>query len=428
MTKNDEAWERLFEKYQILEEVNKNGCFKIEASQINQERESRLMAKFDHIVNLPKIFKDNNLSILPLSRSQYIIGNFHIHLPVKYNLEIQTIPWRFPREIETIDYTNLYSENSALLCAFNIGIIDDLVGSKTKFTVSGRMSTGTFDFSIKNCINDQSHSINVTNSQCEIDGGFETDDCLILIEAKNYRVEDFLIRQLYYPYRLWSNKISKKVVPILMTYSNDIFSFFIYEFADISDYNSITLVEQKNYEIASEEIQGTDIELLLTQIKIIPESQEITFPQADRFDRIIDLISLLLENGLTPNDITENYQFDKRQTGYYTSAGKYLGLIEKQGKIFTLTNNAKYILRQPHKLKYLKLIEKILVHEVFNRAFKLSLETGDIPSKEQITKLMSESNLKITNTTIDRRASTVKGWIYWIWSQIDRKIGSQASP
>ncbi len=419
MTKNDEAWEKLFERYQILEEVNKNGCFKIEASQINQERESRLMAKFDHFVNLPKIFIDNHLSILPISRSQYIIGHFHTHLPVKYNLEIPIVPWQFPREIETIDYTNLYSENSALLCAFNIGIIDDLVDSKTKFTVSGRMSTRTFDFYIKNSINNQSYSINVTNSQCEIDGRFETDDCLILIEAKNYRIEDFLIRQLYYPYRLWSKKISKKVVPVLMTYSTDIFSFFIYEFAGISEYNSITLVEQKNYEIASEEIQISEVDLLLTQIKIIPEPEKIPFPQADKFDRLIDLISLLLENGLTPNDITENYQFDKRQTDYYTSAGKYLGLIEKQGKNFTLTDEAKYLLRQPHKLKYLKLIEKILAHKVFYQAFKLSLEIGGIPSKEQITKLMSASNLKITNTTIDRRASTVKGWIYWIWSQID---------
>ncbi|WP_287521897.1 type II restriction enzyme [Okeania sp. SIO2C2] len=74
MTKNDVAWEKLFEKYQILEEVNKNGLFKIEASQINQERESRLMAKFDHVVNLPEIFKENCLSILPISRSQYIIS------------------------------------------------------------------------------------------------------------------------------------------------------------------------------------------------------------------------------------------------------------------------------------------------------------------------------------------------------------------
>lgn len=36
--------------------------------------------------------------------------------------------------------------------------------------------------------------INVINFQCEIDGGFEIDDCFILIEVKNYKVEDFLIR------------------------------------------------------------------------------------------------------------------------------------------------------------------------------------------------------------------------------------------
>ncbi|MCL2927697.1 MAG: translation elongation factor [Trichodesmium sp. MAG_R01] len=419
MTKNDEAWEKLFERYKILEEVNKNGCFKIQTSQINQERESRLMAKFDHVVHLPKIFRDNNLSILPLSRYQYIIGHFCTHLPVKYNLKIKTISWQFPREIETIDYTNLYSESSALLCAFNIGILHDLVGSETQFTVSGRMSTGIFDFYIKNYLKNQLYTINVTNSQCEIDGGFETDNFLILIEAKNYKVEDFLIRQLYYPYRLWSKKISKKVIPVLMTYSNDIFSFFIYDFVDILDYNSITLIEQKNYEIASEKIQSSEINLLLSKIKVVPEPANIPFPQADKFDRLIDLISLLLENGLTSNDITENYQFDKRQTGYYTSAGKYLGLIEKQGKIFTLTDQAKYIWGQPHQLKYLKLIEKILVHEVFYQVFQLSLKDADIPSKEKITQLMYESNLEIRNTTIDRRASTVKGWIYWIWSQID---------
>lgn len=204
-----------------------------------------------------------------------------------------------------------------------------------------------------------------------------------------------------------------------MTYSNDIFSFFIYEFIDILGYSSITLREQKNYAIASEKIQRSELYLLLNQIKKIPEPQEIPFPQADKFDRLIDLISLLLENCLTPNQITENYQFDKRQTDYYTSAGKYLGLIEKQGKIFTLTDEAKYILRQPYKLKYLKLIEKILAHQVFYQAFKFSVEIGGIPAKKTITKLMCESHLKIGNRTIDRRASTVKGWISWIWSQID---------
>ncbi|HBK96393.1 MAG TPA: translation elongation factor, partial [Microcoleaceae bacterium UBA10368] len=143
-TANDRAWETLFERHHILEEVDKNGFFEIESAQINQERESRLMAKFDHSVNLPELFRDNHLSILPISRSKYVIGKFDTHLKVGYDSEIEVIPVEFPAEIESIDYTNLYSESSALHCAFNIGIIDDLVGEKTAYTVSGRMSTESF--------------------------------------------------------------------------------------------------------------------------------------------------------------------------------------------------------------------------------------------------------------------------------------------
>ncbi len=51
MTKNYVVWKKLFPRYQILEEVNKKGLFKIEASQINQERESRLMANLCQITD-----------------------------------------------------------------------------------------------------------------------------------------------------------------------------------------------------------------------------------------------------------------------------------------------------------------------------------------------------------------------------------------
>lgn len=66
--RNDIAWQILFEKYSILENINKNGFFEIDSATINEVRESRLMAKFDHHANLPGLFKNNNLSILPISR------------------------------------------------------------------------------------------------------------------------------------------------------------------------------------------------------------------------------------------------------------------------------------------------------------------------------------------------------------------------
>ena len=422
-TANDRAWETLFETHKILEEVARNGCFEIEAAQINKQRESRLMAKFDHSVNLPDIFRDNDLSILPISRSKYVIGKFDIHFEVKYDSEIEVIPFEFPPGIESIDYTNLYSESSALHCAFNIGIIDDLLGEKTAYTVSGRMSTESFDFNIINSFSNKPYSIKVKNSQCEIDAGFESNNYFVLIEAKNYAIDGFLIRQLYYPYRLWSKKMAKKAIPVLMTYSNDIFSFFIYEFSNDENYNSLKLREQKNYTIAPEEIQRSDVALVLNNIKVIAEP-DVPFPQADKFERVVDLLSLLLERDLTKDDITENYEFDRRQTDYYTNAGLYIGLIENykdsltKKVTFCLTSEGRSILHKRPKLKYLELINKILERQVFYLVFQLALKLGGIPPKDAIYKIISENRPDINDTTIKRRYFTVRGWISWIWFQI----------
>ena len=76
MGKNDAAWEKLFDKYNILTEIARNGQFVISAKQIGEFREARLMTKFDHKINLPKIFQLNNLSILPITRGDYIISSF----------------------------------------------------------------------------------------------------------------------------------------------------------------------------------------------------------------------------------------------------------------------------------------------------------------------------------------------------------------
>jgi hypothetical protein len=82
----------------------------------------------------------------------------------------------------------------------------------------------------------------VENSQCEIDGGFEGISKFAIIEAKCQSVDDFIIRQLYYPYRLWKSKSSKKIVPILLSFSNNIFVFYIFDFDDLYHYNSIFLL------------------------------------------------------------------------------------------------------------------------------------------------------------------------------------------
>ena len=47
-SKNDIAWEKIFEKYCILDKLANNERILISSTEINQFREARLMTKFDH--------------------------------------------------------------------------------------------------------------------------------------------------------------------------------------------------------------------------------------------------------------------------------------------------------------------------------------------------------------------------------------------
>ena len=126
ITKNDQAWEELFAEHNILREVNEKGYYVITAKDIGKYRESRLMTKFDHKANLPKLFKDNRLTILPITRGSYIIGRFENYQKLEYR--INNIKYKnFPFSIETLDYNNIYSESAAISCASLAGMIEELM-------------------------------------------------------------------------------------------------------------------------------------------------------------------------------------------------------------------------------------------------------------------------------------------------------------
>lgn len=418
-TKNDYAWEKLFNKYKILDTINKEGFFKISSRQINEVREARLMTKFDQKSNLPILFKDNNLSILPISRGNYLIGKFKAYEDIEYKEDIEPIEFNLINSFESLDLDNLYSEASALHAAYLGDIISDIIGEQAYPTISGRMSTGQFSFEI---ISEKENTfpISVKNSQCEIDGGFESDTKLLLVEAKNFEVDNFLIRQIYYPYRLWRDKINKEVIPAFFTYSNDVFSFFIYEFQDDNRYNSIKLVEQRNYITRQEPISIDDIYTLLKEINIVKEP-EVPFPQADTFERVIDLLGLLMNGSLNKEEITLNYSFDKRQTDYYVNAGRYLGLVDTKRKkdevLCFLTDEGKKVMNKRHREKKLDIVGKILEHEVFNKSLYLYFKTLSPISVENVVEIMNNSyiyNVEKDSSTIGRRAQSVVKWINWI--------------
>jgi hypothetical protein len=107
------------------------------------------------------------------------------------------------------------------------------------------MSSSIFQFNIQNRKTQNSFSIEVNNSQIEIDAAYEGIETLSLIEAKNNISNDFLIRQLYYPFRKFQDlSTNKKIKPIYLIYSNNVF--YLYEFQDKLNYNSLILKKHKN--------------------------------------------------------------------------------------------------------------------------------------------------------------------------------------
>lgn len=422
MRQIDRDWATLFERYDILRHIETDGFYTISSNQINDVHEARLMTKFDNKANLPEIFVQNQISILPITRGTYCLGHFDAYQDVTY-ADVRNINCHLPEHIESIDINNLYSESACLHCAYVSGMIDDIAQEPTLPTVSGRMSAGRFGFNIRNVRGDI-YPIIVENSQLEIDGGYESQNKLIIVEAKNYSIDDFLIRQLYYPYRLWHSKIQKEIVPVFMTYSNDIFTFFIYRFNVINEYNSLELVEQRNYVVEPEPITLDDIYGVLQRVHIIPEP-EVPFPQANSFERIVDLLGILYENEVSSEFITNNYAFTYRQTAYYTTAARYLGLVERRRSdnqtVYSLTPVGRRIMGMRHKQKCLELAYMILRHEVFYRVLRQYFDTASPVSKDDIVRIMNSCPLYHVDrqNTVERRASTVQRWIEWIFDLVD---------
>lgn len=416
---NDKAWEELFEKYDILESIGRTGQFQISAKQIKEVREPRLMAKFDHTINLPQIFADNGLSILPITRGDYIISHFDAyHKFEPDNTPITRVS--LPAYIQSLDSSNVPSEAIALNCAVAAGIVSDFLGDEEIVsTVSGRMGSGIFDFNIGNLKSGTLSTVTVNNSQIEIDAAYEGIRSLALFEAKRDLSEDFLVRQLYYPYRVWKNRITKPVRPLFLVYSNGIYRLYEYEFTDPDNYSSIALVRQRNYSVEDTAITADDIQQVLRN-EVRENEQQIPFPQADSFERVINICELLDDQDLSRNEVTERYAFDARQTNYYTDAARYLGLIEKDkengGPLYKLSDKGRTILKMGYKQRQLAFCGCILSHGAFADTLKSYFETGIMPQKNDIVQIMKRSNLYNVNSdsTFERRSSTIKGWINWI--------------
>lgn len=413
-----QLWEDIFEKYNILNKIDENGMFKITAEQIREFKEPRLMAKFDYSKQLPSVFKNNGLGILPIKNGEYVIGKFNLFEKLTgtgyENVEIKKV--QLPDFIETIDPDNIYSESNALNVALLSGMLSDAFEEELFETVQGKMRTNEFKFEI-NSADNVSSLVSVNGAAIEIDGGYEGRSKLVLVEAKNNLPEDFIIRQLYYPYRFWKDKVAKIVIPAFFAYENGIYNIFIYSFNDDNNYNSLELNTIKRYMLSSESVEDIkkNIFNLVELVDELPQ-EKVPFPQADSFTRVLGTMEYIYEGLNTANLIAEAFEFDSRQGKYYIDALRYLGIVQSSNVWgeYELTEFGKHLFELDVKNRNRLIINKILSHKPFYDVYKGYLENEEIQSRGVIKENILNVIPQLSDETANRRASTVRGWIEWI--------------
>lgn len=423
MGKNDDAWEKLFNDFDILSHIERDGFFSISADEIKKYREPRLMTKFDSKNQLPKVFFKNKLAILPNKRGSYVIGKFKAYADLEYE-ELSPISVSLPSYVQTFNEFDVSSEAVALNIAQMTGMIDAVLENKyveypAIATITGRLKSGQIKYQIP-LKSGANFDFEVNNSQVEIDAGYETIDQLVIIEAKSFIPENFMVRQLYYPYRLFQNLGTEKdVMPIYFTYSDGIYAFHIFEFTDTMNYGSIKKIKQLNFIV--DENLDISIDDIISISNSSPEEvvKDVPFPQADNFTRVLDLLRQI--NGIiTKDEITKLYGFDSRQSDYYANALIFLGLAyrERSEHGICLTKLGEELSKMPNNnTRNLKIVKQILREKCFNTAFDEFIKNSGRIGNKLIEKiLLDDANRVTASSTAKRRTSTVRKWIDWIMS------------
>ncbi len=257
MRDKDIAWQAIFEKFNIEDHNFDTSPFPISAPQIKAatghfkktgQREVRILCKQDEREDRPPVFQERGLFILPVKNGKYVIvkGEGYFDIP-----PVQTIAQIYTSKLDFSLVTSKVgnSEMQHLDFAYATSVIRTFMNDDSLvLTIRGRKYTPQFSFRVG------TQHITVKSVQTEVDAGYEGENQVVLIEAKNSNVTNTIIRQLYYPFRQWQSHINesgshKDVATIFFEKAGPEYYLWQFKFKDKNDYNSIKLVRSHKFQI-----------------------------------------------------------------------------------------------------------------------------------------------------------------------------------
>ncbi len=411
-TENDKAWQRYIEAAGIGFD---KPSYIIDAGELKKlaQREPRLMAKFDTPHQLPRPFQDSGYTLLPIRNGTYQLlpGSLFVEVPECYQL----IDFKPIRPFPLFTAGRGYGEAQYVDQAFNDGLLGKFLSIEEMYlTIRGRERSGRFSFRMSDL------DIDVDAVQIEVDAGYEALNVVVLVEAKIGKPGHFNIRQLYYPYRHFSQIVpQKRVRNVFLAYDipSATYSLYEYGFADDYDPQSILLIQCGAYRLTSPE--------RLTVYSLLDASFQTTnniAPQADDLNKVFELLSVVEAGFNRSTEVADYFVFDRRQSSYYREAAEYLGLLYSSGGNYELTDLGVRALSTPPDGQLLffakAVVNSWIFIELIRRAGVERMFTdGDIDSVICSAEDRDGAQ-RYQGSTIPRRRQTITAWIKWLAEQV----------
>ena len=417
---NDKAWTEIFkDRPEIIDSVHNEGFFDIEAKLIKKYREPRLACYIDDRRKLPKILKENNLSILAIQNGLYRIARtdtfFKFDKSYSPSEELERT-FELPDYFQAISPNSITSESKALDAAHLSGMLDYVFrDDDVKLVLRGRERSKNFEFTLRDLANGKPISYNVNQVTIEVDGGYEGRRGIYLVEAKNYEHSHMSLRQMLYPYLHYNMKFgSAKPVKSYFLFcdlASLTYHFYDVKF-DVPDTNRTSFTEISQNCIRCRLLRPLESsvdwweELHRVQIDHNITDLDRPFPQADDFNRILALFRKIPTIGRVARDeLFREYAIDPRQFDYYGNALRWLKVADciKGAHEFELTNSGRLVQSMTHEEQVFELAKIAVSNDVFNNILRSGIVNDNARYRNRLR----------ADTTFHRRVHTAKAWLQY---------------
>ena len=249
------GWEAIFKEYKIEEHDFQKAPFELSAEEIKEacqhlkrtgEKEVRILCTQTNREMRPDIFQRLGLFMLPVRNGGYVIiqGEGYVDIPP---IETPVVDYDSRLEFRPVSSFVGDSEMQHLDYAYAVSMVRHFMEDKSLvLTIRGRKYTPEFSFRVGQ------FDITTKGVQTEVDSGYEGRERVVLIEAKNTKTLNTIIRQLYYPYRQWKIQTKKDVSALFFEKRvSGEYHFWEFVFDEEEDYNSIRLKKSARYKLRS---------------------------------------------------------------------------------------------------------------------------------------------------------------------------------